>query len=98
MQFARTRVSVTVRWTADDITLCIHDDGPGFPPGLLGRLGEPYISARTDKEEHLGLGVFIALTLLERTGATLMFANAGQGGAEVKCVWQRKALERYTGD
>jgi two-component system sensor histidine kinase RegB len=95
MQFATTAVNVVARSDARRITMTISDDGPGFSPGLLGRLGEPYLSIRDQEHEHLGLGIFIAQTLLERTGAELTFVNELQGalhGAAVTIVWPRAAL------
>ena len=75
------------------------DDGPGFPPHVLDRLGEPYFSARADggKGGGLGLGLFIAKTLLERSGATIEFANAKarRRGASVTVVW---SLLAFTGE
>ena len=55
----------------------IEDDGPGFSPEVIELLGEPYVSRR--QAGGLGLGVFIAQTLLARTGATLHFANLDRG-------------------
>ena len=88
-----------------DRRLLIVDDGPGFPPHLLPRLGQPYLSARHapfgtrapvgrgGEAQHLGLGIFIAQTLLERTGARLDFGNLPEGGAQVVVHWPRAALE-----
>ena len=67
--------------------------GPGFPPHLLGRLGEPYLSTRAGNQDHMGLGIFIAQSLLERTGATLIFDNLVDGGAHVVISWNRANLE-----
>ena len=53
------------------MTVEIADDGPGFPLHLLGRLGEPYLSTRAGAADHMGLGIFIAQSLLERSGARL---------------------------
>lgn len=95
MQFATTAVTVVARTDAHRIVMTISDDGPGFSPGLLGRLGEPYLSIRDQEHEHLGLGIFIAQTLLERTGAELTFVNGLEGalqGAAVTIVWPRAAL------
>jgi two-component system sensor histidine kinase RegB len=95
MQFATTAVKADARTDANLITITISDDGPGFSPGLLGRLGEPYLSLRDQEHEHLGLGIFIAQTLLERTGAELTFVNGLEGaleGAAVTIVWPRAAL------
>jgi len=99
VQFAGTRVSVDISWDAAEARVEVRDDGPGFPPAVLDRIGEPYISNRG--EGHLGLGVFIAQSLLERTGARLRFANsraAGRtDGAEVTITWPREVLEVGSG-
>jgi len=95
MQFATTAVKADARIDTHQIAITISDDGPGFSPGLLGRLGEPYLSLRDQEHEHLGLGIFIAQTLLERTGAELTFVNALDGaleGAAVTIVWPKAAL------
>jgi two-component system, sensor histidine kinase RegB len=95
MQFATTAVRVETRTDAHWIAMTVSDDGPGFSPGLLGRLGEPYLSLRDQEHEHLGLGIFIAQTLLERTGAEVTFVNGLDGaleGAAVTIVWPRSAL------
>jgi two-component system sensor histidine kinase RegB len=95
MQFAASTVEVDAESDAHRIIIVVSDDGPGFSPGLLGRLGEPYLSQRDQGHEHLGLGIFIAQTLLERTGAELMFENGREGalgGASVRVEWPRAAL------
>ena len=91
-QFARRTVAIDTRWSADELTVRIADDGPGFALDVLGELGEPYLTSRRDSG-HMGLGVFIAKTLLERTGARLAFANRPQGGAEVAIGWRRADIE-----
>ena len=89
VQFADADVRIVTRWSATEVSVTIHDDGPGFPSRLLDRLGEPYFSARADEGQHMGLGIFIARTLLERTGASITFANRRQGGAESIVRWDR---------
>lgn len=93
IQFARTEVEISTRWSAETITVVIRDDGPGFPAGLLERLGEPYISMRADSRGHMGLGIFIARTLLQRSGAGIVFGNDPRGGASVTVLWRREQLE-----
>ncbi|MEI6559118.1 MAG: ActS/PrrB/RegB family redox-sensitive histidine kinase [Rhodospirillaceae bacterium] len=94
LQFAQREVEVIASWSIDSVHLAIADDGPGFPSHLLARIGEPYISARADRTGHMGLGIFIAETLLGRTGARVEFGNGRQGGAEVRVHWERQALDR----
>ena len=84
VDFAEGKVWVDTAWSDRDIQIRITDDGAGFPPHLIGRIGDPFIGhkrAVTDEKlrkdyEGMGLGLFIAKTLLERTGAELTFANA----------------------
>ncbi len=92
VRFARSRVLLNVAWDRTRLTIAISDDGPGFASGLLGKLGEPYLAQRSresGRQANLGLGIFIAKTLLERRGATLGFSNARNGGAQVVISWQR---------
>jgi two-component system sensor histidine kinase RegB len=93
VQFARREVSVTTFWDNATVTVEIADDGPGFPLHLLGRIGEPYISTRAGAADHMGLGIFIAQSLLERSGARLEFDNLPDGGAHVAIFWNRANLE-----
>ena len=93
-QFARSCVTVALRWDDRFIVIAVQDDGPGFPPAVLAAIGEPFISTRADDGEHMGLGIFIAQTLLARLGAELFFTNRPEGGAEVVIRWPRTILER----
>ncbi|HEX3863104.1 MAG TPA: ActS/PrrB/RegB family redox-sensitive histidine kinase [Stellaceae bacterium] len=93
VQFARAEVSVTIHWDKSLVTVEIADDGPGFPAHLIGRLGEPYLSTRAGAANHMGLGIFIAQSLLERSGAELSFDNLLEGGAHVAISWNRANLE-----
>jgi two-component system sensor histidine kinase RegB len=103
VDFAHERVDVEAEWSDETIEVTITDDGPGFAPEVLDRIGEPYVTTRrripNAKDEEptgLGLGFFIAKTLLERSGATLSFANRAlpARGAVVKLHWQRADFER----
>lgn len=96
-QFARSTVRIEAHWGAAEIGIDITDDGPGFPPLLLDRLGEPYVSSRKDQGGHMGLGLFIAQTLLGRYGARLAFGNRREGGARVTMNWDRATAEGIAG-
>ncbi len=91
--FAQREVIVTTDWTDGEISVEVVDDGPGFSANVLARIGEPYISGRGGEGQHMGLGIFIAQSLLERTGARLSFGNLAEGGAQVMVEWPRAALE-----
>lgn len=100
VDFAQSTVRVELDWTETQIALRVTDDGPGFPPHLLTRLGEPYLRNRAGDStrdsarpeyEGMGLGLFIAKTLLERTGAEVRFSN--RGGALAEVSWPRARIE-----
>ncbi len=100
ISFAHSRVQVEATWTKDRVEIAIVDDGPGFPQTVLLRLGEPYISDRTASrrasvESGLGLGLFIAKALLERTGAQLTIGNlpTPERGARAVVSWPRRRFE-----
>ena len=110
VDFAAATVWIDAAWTADRVTVRIADDGPGFPPSVLGRIGDPFVRRRRAADdrparpeyEGMGLGLFIAKTLLERSGAELSFVNgsdAGGGGIDdrrmgaiVVTSWPRAAI------
>jgi two-component system sensor histidine kinase RegB len=106
VDFAASKVLIRASWTADEVKVEIRDDGPGFSPEVLLRVGEPYVTTRGRQSgsgedgsggdgSGLGLGLFIAKTLIERSGAQLSFANASPpgSGAVVRVVWPRTAYE-----
>jgi two-component system, sensor histidine kinase RegB len=99
VDFAAERVEIAVRWSDLDVAVTIADDGSGFPPEILKRIGEPYVTSRRragieGEESGLGLGFFIAKTLLERSGASVAFLNrpAPEKGAVVRVRWARGDL------
>ena len=105
VDFARTTVEVNAWWNTETVEIVISDDGPGFAPDILKRIGEPYLSRRRGTDDAtgelagLGLGVFIARTLLERTGAKISFTNRifPDHGAVVQIAWPRNRLDTGEG-
>jgi two-component system sensor histidine kinase RegB len=97
VDFADSGVSVVVGWSESQVYVEIADDGPGFSKDILDALGEPYVSTRRDSG-GMGLGVFIAKTLLERTGAEVVFGNRRDGGARIAITWPRPLLEEETSE
>lgn len=103
VDFAESEVSIFAAWTAQDVTVTVSDDGPGFSATVIDRLGEPWVTTREPVVERaadevgggLGLGFFIAHTFLQRSGATLTCANKPfpGHGAEIRIVWPRAAME-----
>ncbi|CAA2099966.1 Sensor histidine kinase RegB [Methylobacterium bullatum] len=107
VDFAISRVVIEARWTAERVSLEISDDGPGFSSEILLRAGEPYVTTRSPDKTRggnsvgagLGLGLFIAKTLIERSGAQLTLSNVSghqATGAVVRVSWARHIFERDT--
>ena len=111
VDFSNSQVTIDITWSDALINITISDDGRGFPQSIIGRIGDPYVRRRRFSEdgarrpgyEGMGLGLFIAKTLLERSGATLSFSNSRRpghaswtghptGGAIVEVSWPSNAL------
>ncbi|MCL4143906.1 UNVERIFIED_CONTAM: hypothetical protein GTU68_065653 [Idotea baltica] len=114
VDFSKDTVWIETRWSDETITVRIMDDGNGFPTQLLGRLGDPFMGKRKRRKQNtsrpeyegMGLGLFIAKTLLERSGATIKFANGGDEtgqknwnqGAVVEVHWPRRKIDAKNGE
>ncbi|NBX42863.1 MAG: ATP-binding protein, partial [Rhodobacteraceae bacterium] len=111
VDFANATVWIEAAWDLAEIRLCVIDDGAGFPPEVLSRLGDPFLRRRTRQStspqragyEGMGLGLFIAKTLLERSGARVSFRNSSdpfltasekgaKRGAVVEVVWPKSRI------
>ena len=97
VDYAREKVTVTVEYDAEKLVITIEDDGNGYSPDILTRIGEPYVTTRQrgDTAGGLGLGLFIAKTLLERSGADLVFGNRDPEtpGAKICIEWPRMLID-----
>jgi len=105
--FAQREVVLRARWTDARLIVEVADDGPGFSPQIFAQIGEPYITSRPRKrgspdsrgdnrQEGMGLGFFIAKTLIERTGGRVAVENRPGGGAMVTVSWPRGAIDGKT--
>ncbi len=107
IDFAQKKVTIAARWSAQEIAVTVRDDGPGFSQEIIDRLGDPFVTTRRgygpielqgdriDQHEGMGLGFFIAKTLLERSGAQVSLANLPQPdhGALVRVAWPRGRID-----
>jgi len=107
--FARTKVGISAEWNMREISLFVEDDGPGFEPEILERIGDPYVTSRPGSyalgntelgptnsfagQHGMGLGFFIAKTLVEQTGGSVKAKNREEGGARVVLRWPRGAID-----
>ncbi|MGI9523916.1 MAG: ActS/PrrB/RegB family redox-sensitive histidine kinase [Hyphomicrobiaceae bacterium] len=103
VDFARSEVQIRASWGGGIVLIEVIDDGPGFAGEVFDHVGEPYVTTRpsnkgTGDQTGLGLGFFIAKTLLERSGASLEFDNRSEPehGAIVRISWPRDAFEATT--
>lgn len=100
VDYARDKVIVTVEHDAGMVRITIEDDGEGYSPDILTRIGEPYVTKRQreDRAGGLGLGLFIAKTLLERSGASLVFENRAPvtAGARIRVEWPRMLIDAHS--
>ena len=107
--FANARMRIEAVWDASRLSISVEDDGPGFAPEIFMVLGEPYITSRPgrfavgggdmepapglDTHDGMGLGFFIAKTLLEQTGGSVNAVNLPAGGAKVTVFWSRGVVD-----
>ncbi len=105
IDFAISSVDVKARWNSSQVTLTVADDGPGFDQTIFDQLGDPFVTTRPGygadvqpepgQHDGMGLGLFIAKTLLERSGATVSLANRKQPlqGATIQITWPRAQVD-----
>jgi two-component system sensor histidine kinase RegB len=105
VDFSQSEVRVDIHWSRDNLAVTISDDGRGYAPQVINRIGDPFVRRRNRSSAHvtrpeydgMGLGLFIAKTLLERSGAQLEFFNGTKKnalrGAIVTSTWPRHKLE-----
>lgn len=74
------QVRVEADWAGDELRVRVRDQGPGFPPELLHRLGKRLQSTRAPSQ-GMGLGLLLSAVTLERLGGRLELSNAPEGGA-----------------
>jgi two-component system, sensor histidine kinase RegB len=104
VDFSNSNVHIDIGWDQTNVYVKICDDGRGFEPQILNRIGDPFVRSRKRSKlisdrpgyDGMGLGLFIAKTLLERSGAKLGFSNGIRpgdlSGAVVSVNWPNKSL------
>jgi len=111
VDYAKSRILLEVSWSDNDIVVVVIDDGPGFSEEIIDQLGEPYVTTRKGYgskqlakapgkgHQGMGLGFFIAKTLLTRSGASVTLANLAQpkSGATIRIAWPREKIELSDG-
>ncbi|MFP5237773.1 MAG: sensor histidine kinase [Acidobacteriota bacterium] len=62
------------------ILISVEDNGPGVPEEIRAHLFEPFVSQSSGRE-GLGLGLFLAASLLDMYDGTIRYENREGGGA-----------------
>ncbi len=80
--FAAAGPHILVATRAEDrrVVLSIADNGAGFPPHILTRAFEPYVTSKT---RGTGLGLAIVKKIVDEHHGEIALANRPEGGAEV---------------
>ena len=87
LKFSKSNVDINLITNSKKINLEITDDGEGFPNDITSIIGEPFLKRSNfsltevknrTSEEGMGLGLFIANILLEKTNGQLRFSNIKQ--------------------
>ncbi len=87
--YCNTTVDVKIQYLKNHVSIKIIDDGPGFSKEIIDKLGEPYISK---KSEGMGLGIFIAKNLIENMGGKISFYNSIENNAIVEIIFDNSIL------
>jgi two-component system sensor histidine kinase RegB len=72
------KIDVDMRWDDTNIHIAIRDYGQGIESALLEQLGEPVLSTKGG----MGLGIFLARSVIARIGGSLDIYNHKEGGVQ----------------
>lgn len=79
-------IEVSLNWDDNDITLLIHDQGPGLSLEAHDNLGKPFVST---KGRGLGIGLFLTATTLARYDGSVRLYNHPNGGTLTEVIIPR---------
>jgi len=72
------------------VTVLIRDHGPGLPEAMIDQVFTPFVrgdASRSRETGGTGLGLTIARTLAQKSGAVLTLRNLPEGGLEAAVRW-----------
>lgn len=84
-------LQLTLNWDAQCVSLCLYNQGKGFPDTLLAEFPQPQLS---DKTHGHGVGLTLAHANLQQLGGTLTLSNPAEGGAQA-CIQLPYAIEHW---
>lgn len=85
------RIELESRVEGRDVTLCVRDNGSGFPAECAARLFDPFYRAPGTRQEGHGLGLSLTRRAIEAMGGQVWAVSRPQGGAEL-CFRLKGAL------
>ncbi|TWT62822.1 ATP-binding protein [Rubinisphaera italica] len=77
-------VRVDMVSSGNNLQLTVEDKGEGIPEHILSRVGEPFFTTK-GTGKGMGLGIFLARTVVERLGGTMKVASVPGKGTTVSC-------------
>jgi signal transduction histidine kinase len=66
-------IHIRVHQSKRNVCICVADDGPGIPKGVLERLGEAYATGKTN---GTGLGLWISKKIVEKHNGVLRWRSS----------------------
>ncbi len=115
LKFSKSLVDINLIINSRKVNLEVRDDGRGFSYDVNNLIGDPFLKnsdlslmeiKNKTSEEGMGLGLFIANILLERTKGKVKFSNIRRiekkakkriTGAKVEISWDRTSIEVLKG-
>ena len=91
-QYAKQKININLISKDEFVILEIINDGEGFPGSILPILGEPYVKKNEKNHTGIGLGLFIAKNLINKTQGRMEFKNIENIGACVRIIWKKDNL------
>jgi two-component system sensor histidine kinase RegB len=77
------RVELSGGWDVAELRLDIRDHGPGLAPEIAAQVGQPFFT--TKEEKGLGIGLYLARTIVGRLGGSVELHGHAEGGT-LTCI------------
>lgn len=85
-----SKVSVSILQHLESLVILVEDNGVGFPPDLIDKVTEAYVTSRS---KGTGLGLAIVKKIIQDHYGTIVIGNGRNGGAVVKLTFNLEKLK-----
>lgn len=82
LRYAKQEIRLSFCIRENKLSVCVADDGPGFPERVLK--GTRFFLASSCDGNHAGIGLTICRILCKKHGGNLSIHNAAAGGAQIR--------------